>query len=255
MNSLVLVAPLDGWCTPLDELPDPVFAGRLLGDGVAIDPTGSVVHSPSDGEVVGLPASRHAVTLRTADGSEILVHVGIDTVGLQGDGFEALVRAGQTVRAGDPMLRFDLDRLAQRARSLLTPIVVLGAGRIVTALARDCRVRVGQALLRVTASGDASPGTSRAGASMTSATVVRRVTVGLAHGLHARPAARIVQAAREHAAGIRLSLGSNTADALSITSLMMLGVRRGDEVTVEAQDSSGARAVEQVAAILAEVGR
>ncbi|HYP65094.1 MAG TPA: PTS glucose transporter subunit IIA [Steroidobacteraceae bacterium] len=99
-GALTLLAPLAGWSTPLDEAPDEVFAARLLGDGLAIDPTGATLHAPCDGEIVLLPASRHAVTLRTGSGCEILLHVGIDTVALAGDGFEAHVhRARACARA------------------------------------------------------------------------------------------------------------------------------------------------------------
>ena len=113
-EALTLLAPLAGWCTPLDEAPDEVFATRLLGDGVAIDPVEGRLYAPCDGEIVLLPASRHAVTLRTESGCEILLHVGIDTVALAGEGFEAHVRQGARVRAGDALLSFDLDLLARR---------------------------------------------------------------------------------------------------------------------------------------------
>ena len=123
-GTLRLVAPLAGWSTALAEAPDEVFAARLLGDGVAIDPTAGTLHAPCDAEIVLLPASRHAVTLRTAAGCEVLLHVGIDTVTLGGEGFEAHVREGDRVRAGDALLTFDLDFLARRARSVLTPIII-----------------------------------------------------------------------------------------------------------------------------------
>src|SRR6202043_2626832 len=95
MSKLTLLAPLAGWSTPLDEAPDAVFAGRMLGDGLAIDPTGSTLYAPCDGELIAVPVSKHSITLRTRDGAEILLHVGIDTVGLGGQGFELHVRQGQ----------------------------------------------------------------------------------------------------------------------------------------------------------------
>src|SRR5262249_50697156 len=123
-SNLILVSPLQGWSTPLDEAPDPVFAGRMLGDGVAIDPTGQTLHAPCDGVLVVVPASRHPVTLRADGGVEILLHVGIDTVGLAGEGFDLHVREGQRVRAGDKLITFDLDLLARRAKSVLTPVII-----------------------------------------------------------------------------------------------------------------------------------
>ena len=95
-DTLTLLAPLAGWSTSLDEAPDEVFATRMLGDGVAIDPTAGTLYAPCDGEVVVLPASRHAVTLRTPGGCEILMHVGIDTVALAGRASSGVVTLGTT---------------------------------------------------------------------------------------------------------------------------------------------------------------
>jgi multiphosphoryl transfer protein len=116
--NLILVAPMQGWSAPLEEVPDPVFAGRLLGDGVAIDPTAGVLHAPCDGSIITVPAQKHALTLRAPDGAEILLHVGIDTVALNGEGFELHVAQGSRVKAGERLLTFDLDLLARRATSL-----------------------------------------------------------------------------------------------------------------------------------------
>ncbi|MGH8244298.1 MAG: PTS sugar transporter subunit IIA, partial [Steroidobacteraceae bacterium] len=124
MADLVLLSPLPGWAMPLEEVEDEVFAGRMLGDGLAIDPTDGILRAPCDGEVTALPETAHAATLRAANGAELLLHVGIDTVALKGRGFEALTRSGERVKAGNPLLRFDLDALARGARSLVTPILV-----------------------------------------------------------------------------------------------------------------------------------
>src|SRR5512134_3816563 len=106
---LTLYSPLRGWCAPLDETPDEVFAQRLLGDGVAFDPTGDTLYAPCDGEIVSVATSKHAVALRAENGAEILLHVGIDTVALGGQGFKVLVTAGARVRTGEPLMNFDLD--------------------------------------------------------------------------------------------------------------------------------------------------
>ncbi|HKC15160.1 MAG TPA: PTS glucose transporter subunit IIA, partial [Steroidobacteraceae bacterium] len=124
MTTLEILAPMDGWCAPLDEVPDEVFAGRMLGDGLAIDPVVGLVTAPCAGEIATVAAGGHAVSIRTAEGIEVLVHVGIDTVQLGGRGFEVLVRQGQSVAAGDALLRFDLDAIARVAKSLMTPIVI-----------------------------------------------------------------------------------------------------------------------------------
>src|SRR5580700_10282202 len=121
MSNLSILAPFDGWCSSLDEVPDAVFAGRMLGDGLAIDPTSGILTAPCAGEIITLPASAHAVSIRTPQGIELLIHIGIDTVHLAGRGFEARVRPGTHVRAGDELILFDLDVVARGAKSLMTP--------------------------------------------------------------------------------------------------------------------------------------
>src|SRR5688500_17750548 len=101
----------------------------MLGDGVAIDPTGDALRAPCDGEIISIAAARHALALRAPNGAEILIHVGIDTVALAGSGFEVRVRKGDHVRAGDLLLNVDLDLVAARAPSLMTPIIVTNGER------------------------------------------------------------------------------------------------------------------------------
>src|SRR5689334_4607842 len=160
MPSLTLQAPLDGWCAPLSEVPDAVFAEGMIGDGMAIDPTNGAVLAPCDGEVITLPAGGHAVSIRAAPGVDVLVHVGIDSVKLNGRGFEPLVSVGQRVRAGDVLIRFDLDIVARGSKSLMTPIVLApdGGARIRRRHAPG-RIVAGEMLMDidyVAASGDAA---------------------------------------------------------------------------------------------------
>ena len=125
----IILAPFAGWCASLDEVPDAAFAKAMLGDGVAIDPVSAELRAPCEGEILSVAAARHAVALRSPAGAEILVHVGIDTVALAGEGFQVHVRKGDRVRAGDLLLTFDLDRVARRAPSLMTPVIVTNGER------------------------------------------------------------------------------------------------------------------------------
>src|SRR4030095_1863877 len=182
MANLTLVSPLRGWCAPLDETPDAVFAQRLLGDGVAIDPTDGILYAPCDGEVISVAAAGHAVALRAANGAEILLHVGIDTVALGGEGFEVLVAAGARVRQGEPLLNFDLDVLARRAKSLITPIVITNGEQFSIVNARSGRtLNVGGPLLEL----QPATGQSKAsGDQAASQEVSERVTIAHDHGIH-----------------------------------------------------------------------
>ncbi|PMR67780.1 phosphoenolpyruvate--protein phosphotransferase, partial [Halomonas heilongjiangensis] len=115
---LTLQAPIDGVVIPLAEVPDPVFAEGTLGEGIALDPLGECLYAPCDGEVVQCARTGHAVTLRSNAGPELLLHLGLDTVNLGGEGIELLVAVGDRLRAGDPLCRFDADRLARGASAL-----------------------------------------------------------------------------------------------------------------------------------------
>ena len=140
MANLILVAPIDGWSSPLEEVPDPVFAGKIMGDGLAIDPTSATLCAPCDATVIALHAAKHAVTLRATNGAEVLLHIGCDTVALGGKGFEAHVTQGQGVRTGDRLVTFDLDAIASQVPTLMTPVVVLesDAWHAAGALPDDC---------------------------------------------------------------------------------------------------------------------
>ncbi|MBM0107272.1 phosphoenolpyruvate--protein phosphotransferase [Steroidobacter sp. S1-65] len=236
---LTLHSPLSGWCAPLDETPDEVFAQRLLGDGVAIDPTGDTLHAPCDGEIVSVAASKHAVAVRADIGAEILLHVGIDTVALNGEGFEALVQPGERVRQGQPLLKFNLDVLARGAKSLITPMLITNGDRF--SIADACvglAVEVGDALFKVVSEAGDTASASTGGAGQEQALTF---VVPLAHGIHARPAAVIANFAKAQATEISVLAHGRTANARSAVSLMALGLKHGDEMTLIA-NGAGARA-------------
>jgi phosphocarrier protein FPr/phosphocarrier protein len=211
-------------------VPDEAFG--LLGDGVAIDPIAGTLHAPCDGEVIVLPASRHAVTLR-AGALQILLHVGIDTVALRGEGFTAHVAVGEQVRAGQPLLTFDLDLLAQRARSLITPVLVLDGRNAPLTRRLLGQVQVGDFLMEVSplAASGAHEGAVPAGLA---AVVSRELQVALPLGLHARPAGRLSAALARFTAQVSVLAHGRSASARSPTALMTLGVGHGDVIEVRA---------------------
>ncbi len=245
MTAILLTAPLQGWATPLDDVPDAVFAGRMLGDGVAIDPVGACLHAPCDGEVLTLHAGGHAITLRGEGGVELLMHIGIDTVQLGGRGFTARVAVGERVERGQPLIDLDLDALVRSAPSVLTPLIVTNADRFRIATRETGRlVEIGDPLLTlepIAVTDDAAPlpGGER---------VVASVRVPLAHGLHARPAARIGETARSFAAESWLAKDGREAGTRGAVGLLGLGIRFGDTVQVAA---AGPDAAEAVAALVA----
>ncbi len=230
-----ILAPLAGWSTPLAEIPDAVFANAMLGDGAAVDPLESELRAPCDGELISIAASRHAVALRTDAGAEILVHLGIDTVGLAGEGFEMRVRKGDRVRAGDVLLRFDLDAVARRAPSMLTPVIVTNGERFRVVRAQLGRaVKPGDVLFELEALEPGSTGTVPTTSLATAATPVvsEALVVEHAHGIHARPAAQIARFAKTLPYEVEIRARGRGASARSAVALMSLGVRGGDELVL-----------------------
>jgi len=119
-----LVAPVTGEVVALDQVPDEAFASKAVGDGLAIRPTDKTVVAPADGTLVKIFNTNHAFCLETDKGAEIVVHMGIDTVALNGQGFKRLVEEGAEVKAGQPILELDLEYLNANARSMISPVVV-----------------------------------------------------------------------------------------------------------------------------------
>src|ERR1700733_9639199 len=257
MSTIRILAPFDGWCDALDAVPDPVFAGRMLGDGLAIDPTGAVVLAPCAGEIVTLPASAHAVSIRAADGVDVLVHVGIDTVTLNGRGFEARVRPGAMVRAGDELIRFDLDVVARGAKSLMTPVLVTPMDGLNLARRHTVGpVAAGDLLFEIQGIPEIAAGAQPSGAAAPSnAAVVQTLIVMLRQGLHARPAAILAQRAKAFGATSTLRAHGRSANARSVVAIMALGVRQGDELTIEASGADAAQSVDGLLAGMQEALR
>ncbi len=245
---VVILAPLSGVLMPLASVPDPVFAAGTVGDGIAIDPTSCDVRAPFAGIVTQLHRAGHAVAVRGPGGVEVLIHVGIDTVALRGEGFHAQVRQGDSVLAGQALISFDADVVARRAVSLITMVVVTSPD-VVGALKHGFgEVRAGQdAVLEATL----VAATDARAADAAGPVARARITLPNADGLHARPAALLAAAARTHKASLRLALGSTAADARSVISIMLLGARHGDAIDIEGRGVDAQAAVDHLAQLLA----
>ncbi|WP_207942120.1 PTS system beta-glucoside-specific IIABC component [Enterococcus sp. DIV2402] len=120
----VLVSPLEGKIVPLAQVPDQVFASGALGKGVAIEPVVGKLFAPADGTVTTLFPTGHAVGLTTTDGAEVLMHIGMDTVSLEGEGFETAIKQGDTVKKGDLLVTFDIEKIKAAGLPIITPVVV-----------------------------------------------------------------------------------------------------------------------------------
>ena len=241
---LIVHAPIDGWVCSLDEVPDAAFAARMVGEGLAIDPTGLTVRAPFDGVVSSLARTGHAVSVRSHEGAEILIHLGLETVSLNGAGFTAHVAEDARVRTGDLLLTLDMDVVAAGAKSLISPVLLANEGEV-RLLPLNRLVVAGEPIMAVRPAAVSVSATNDERAALT-----RTVRAPLPHGLHARPASRIAAGAKGFDARVRLILGDRSADAASLTAMMTLGLKDGDDLILSASGPQAEAALEAIAALI-----
>ncbi|MBP0590258.1 phosphoenolpyruvate--protein phosphotransferase [Paraburkholderia sp. LEh10] len=244
-----LRAPLSGVMVPLESVPDPVFAQKMVGDGVSIDPTSNELLAPLSGKVTQLHNACHAVTITDENGLQVLLHIGLDTVLLRGEGFAPLVNEGDIVAMGQPLIRFDPVVVGASATSLLTQMVIANGDLVTRYVPAKGLVTAGKdAALSVELVGGAAEEETR---DATAAVVSGEVTLPNPAGLHARPAATLAAEAKKYKSEIRLLRGSNSANAKSVVSLMGLATRFGDKLRVQASGPDAGEAVGALAQLLA----
>ncbi|MEX3784774.1 phosphoenolpyruvate--protein phosphotransferase [Paraburkholderia sp. BR14374] len=252
-DHIVLFAPLTGPVVPLAKVPDPVFAGGMFGDGIGVDPLEGRLVAPCDGVVTHLARTGHAVTLESAEGAQILLHIGIDTVGLNGKGFVPMVAQGAKVRAGDVLIEFDQDQVALNAPSLVSVVAIANSDAFeIIERAPDGHVKAGATPLLVLR---AREGVSHDAAREACAAQVmdearRQITLTHAGGLHARPAARAREAARGFDARVEVRYDGRKAPIESVVGLLGLGAGEGASVELLGVGPHAQAAVDAIAAEL-----
>ncbi|GAA5219026.1 phosphoenolpyruvate--protein phosphotransferase [Corallincola platygyrae] len=243
--SLQLKAPLSGYIRSIEDVPDPVFAQKMVGDGIAIDPTSQVLMSPVDGTVIQIHPAKHAVTIRSEQGVEILMHIGLDTVLLKGEGFFPLVSEGERVTQGQPLVDFDADQIALNARSLLTIIIITNGDLVHAYQYGSGHVEAEQnTVLELNLAG---------------ATVQDKVdkenyepvegpalVIPNHAGLHARPSATLANLAKHYQSEITLVREGLKANAKSVVAVMGLNVQFGATVHLVAKGRDAAKAVDEL---------
>jgi len=245
VTTFAIKAPLDGFIFPLEQVPDPVFSQKMVGDGISIDPTGQLLCAPCDGLILQVHRAGHAVTLNTAAGLELMIHIGLDTVQLKGEGFTPKVAQGQAVKAGDPLIEFDADLLATQAKSLLTQIVVTNSEMVTRFLPESGFVRGGRDLLLTLELSEPEPGQetdSLDGNSITSGAIVIPNTTGL----HARPAAVLTNLAKKYKSRVVLIRGEDQANAKSVVGIMGLEILCQDSVQICAEGPDAQQAIDDI---------
>lgn len=221
----------------------------MVGDGLSIDPTEGLLVAPCDGEVVTLHHAGHAVTLRTGEGIELLMHIGIDTVALKGEGFRPRVKVGEKVKAAAPLIEFDLDFVATRAKSLLTQVVIANVERVASWERGSGMVSAGKDALFSVILGEVKAEESAAAEKTVTS---EAILIPNPTGLHARPAAVLANLAKSFKSTTKIQLGDRQANARSVTAIMGLEVTHGAKVQVIASGTDAAAAARKLAEVLAQ---
>lgn len=246
-NPLTLSAPLSGPVLALNRVPDEVFASGAMGDGIAIDPLNDCLQAPCDGVIIHVARTGHALTIRADNGAEVLMHVGIDTVELNGEGFALLVKDGARVSEGQPLVQFDLDRIARQCKSLVSLIILTNSERFELTPVALKAVKVGEPLLQI-----AARTTATAQAAVDNSSFEASASVRITHrgGLHARPAALIRKTAQGFSSQSHLHFADKSASCDSLIGLMGLGIGEGDEVRVSCRGHDAEAALQGLVAAL-----
>jgi len=145
-----IVSPVDGDVVALEDVPDEVFATKLAGDGLAIIPRSNTFVAPVSGIVTKIFSTNHAFSIQTKNGLEVLVHIGLDTVALNGEGFKRLVEEGTKVSYGKPIISADIEFIKSQGKDIVTPIV-LNHDKTITIVTKNTHtMREGEALMEIT---------------------------------------------------------------------------------------------------------
>ncbi|UFQ01273.1 phosphoenolpyruvate--protein phosphotransferase [Pseudomonas fitomaticsae] len=246
-KELTLSAPLSGPVLTLAKVPDAVFASGAMGDGIAIDPLNDTLYSPCAGVVIHVARTGHALTVRADNGAELLLHLGLDTVELQGEGFSMLVKEGARVSNGQPLLRYDLDKVGRQCKSLVSLLILTNSQDFQARPITLKTVKVGEPLLHIVARHTAAANTEELGGPE----VHGHVQVAHRGGLHARPAALIRQTAQGFKSQSQLHFAGKSAPCNSLIGLMGLAIGEQDEVQVSCQGPDAQAALQALLTALA----
>ena len=217
---------MDGAIIPLSQVPDPAFSKGLLGNGLALDSSQGLIVAPFDGILTGFNKFLHAFVI-TSHTIDLLVHVGLETVTLNGEGFVPLVRSGEEVSKGQPILRFDPQRVAQKALCPYTLLVVTSPLSARISVQASGVVHAGDPLFTVSL-----PQGNAALLTEDEYTESAPLTVRSPHGLHARPAGTFAAQASLFDYPLQLVKNGKTANAKSVLEILQLAVNEGDCVTL-----------------------
>ncbi len=228
-----IFSPLVGVLLNLSEVPDQVFSEKMVGDGVAIDPLDNKLYAPIDGVIKSVHHTNHAVIFDSEHGFDILVHIGLDTVNLKGQGFKIYVKNGDRVTQGQIIGEFDLDFVSQNAKSMITPVLIadMDPNKISFIQVNQDITNINTPIMKVTVINNNQIFSNN----KTSLIKSREIIVTNANGLHARPAAMISKLARKYDGEVFIEKNQVKINAKSVIAIMKLAVIQNDKIYIYAE--------------------
>ncbi len=248
MPDLQVYAPADGNVVPLTQVPDPAFSEAMLGDGIAIVPSSGFIAAPFDGTVVSVHKALHAVVVEQ-NGIEALIHIGVETVALQGQGFTCLVQKGDQVKKGQKLIEFDPVFIAAHAPSNLIILVITSPDGAKLNKAVPGPVKVGADIVFSLPDAASEQTENENNQSWFYSAPISIINP---NGLHARPAGRLAQAAKAFSFPIELEFNNQVADAKSLVAIIGLSLSKGSIVRVRAsaEETQAQKALTQLKALI-----
>ena len=124
-NNNMVCSPIEGKIVDISEVPDPVFSGKMMGEGIAVIPEGNIICSPVNGHIAQIFKTKHAILLKSDDDLEIIIHIGLETVNLNGEGFEVLINEGEEVTIGKELIKVDFEFIKNKGINTIIPVVIV----------------------------------------------------------------------------------------------------------------------------------
>ncbi len=248
-HCFIVSSPTDGKIQNLSSVPDEAFSQGFLGPGAALNSSSNIVRAPFDGKVKTLHKALHAVVLESG-GVEILIHIGVETVALNGKGFKALCAQGDEVKKGDALIEFDKEYIEKYAPSSLVIVLVASPMDAQINLSEECCVKAGDGLFSINIEGGSDEPCKNSCAKSDCGNgdyIVKELAITAKNGLHARPAAAIAKAANVFAdTHIYIRKGDKQANAKSMVEILGLGINFGDKIEFLAKGDKAQLALEAV---------
>lgn len=250
MHEIKIYSPIRGIYVDLSQTPDPVFAEKMVGDGFAIEPLEGSMFAPITGVVKDIHHAKHAFTISNDD-IDVLIHTGIDTVLLKGNGFNPIVKIGDKVKAGDKLMDFDIQAISGQVKSLCTPCIIADIDeKNLELIFTNSFNKIDETTHIATITTKNQTNKNTVAENNTLVLESEWITIKNLHGIHARPAAQINTIARQYAGDVIILKADKEANAKSLISLMSISIQYGDTIKIIVRDKHATEIIQKLSDLI-----